>query len=84
MGKWLPGRASLGLKRLPIERNLLTPSAWQYSTVGVLCPDSSPYTSIKEKDSIVRKALDWLRGAGQSLSSQLLTLWLPDLGQDTC
>ena len=42
--KWLPGRASLGLKRLPVEWNLLTPNAWKYSTVGVLCPESRVLT----------------------------------------
>lgn len=48
-GKWLPGRASVGLKRLPVDWNLLTPSAWKYSTVGVLCPESGVLTPTEKK-----------------------------------
>lgn len=69
-GKCLAGRGSV---RVPLTWHLLKPGAWQWNGVDVLFPESR-ITMPGEKDRIMGKARDPVRGAGRLASSQLVIL----------
>ena len=73
------GRVSVGLKRVPVHCNLLTPRVWQWYGVDVLFPESG-FIMPGKKGGIVGRALD-CQGSWVAPSKSATHISFPILGK---